>query len=113
MDLTEEQQKAYDRFIKARDRVGLGPRKPKGKWIRLADVQSCVDIAGLNHPLYEDNPAWHEYKQASLEWWAVEPAFRDAERMRMSRGDYGKQDSWDERQSYTPDSYVKIEKDTQ
>jgi hypothetical protein len=113
MDLTEQQQKAYDRFIKARDRVGLGPRKPKGKWIRLADVQSSVDILGLNHPLYEDNPAWQEYKEASMAWWDVEPPYRDAERLRMSRGDYGKQDSWDERASYMPDSYVKIEKDTQ
>ena len=30
-----------------------------------------------------------------MAWWAVEPAFRDKERMRMSRGDYGVQDSWD------------------
>jgi len=109
IELTEEQQKAYDRFIRARDRVGLGRKKPKGKWIRQAAVQSAVDISGLNHPLYESNPEWTEYLEASLDWWRVEPAFRNDERMRMTRGDYGKQDSWDDRASYTPDSYNKIE----
>ena len=111
MDLTEEQKKAYERFIRARDRVGLGARKPKGKWIRQAQVQSCVDIAGYNHPFYEPNPAWTEYLEASSDWWRVEPKFRDEERLRMSRGDYGKQDSWDERNIHMPDSYIKIEKD--
>jgi len=113
MNWTDEQKKAYERFIKARDRVGLVPsaNRNKGKWIRQASVQSTVDIAGLNHPLYEGNPEWTEYLEASLDWWRVEPEFRKTERMRMTRGDYGKQDSWDERASHIPDSYNKIEKD--
>jgi hypothetical protein len=114
MDWTEEQKRAYARFVKARDHVGLGPRSKasKGPWIRHADVQSTVDVEGIGHPLFEQNDEWLEYKEASLAWWAVEPQYRKDERLRMSRGDYGKQDSWDERATHVPDSFVKIEKDT-
>jgi len=110
IDLTDEQKKAYARFIRARDKVGLVPRsnKNKGSWIRLADVQSTVDIEGMGHPLFERNDEWLEYKVASIAWWQVEPEFRDRERLRMSRGDYGKQDSWEERPARI-DSYAKIE----
>jgi hypothetical protein len=87
IELTKEQQEAYNRFIKARDNI----RKNR---IRQADVVQTVDIVGLNHPLFERNDAWLEYKEASEAWWKIEPAFRDRERMRMSRGCYGKQDSW-------------------
>jgi hypothetical protein len=88
MEFTQEQLEAYKRFITARDNI----RKNR---IRQADVVQTVDIVGLNHPLFEQNDAWLEYKEASEAWWKVEPAFRDKERMRMSRGDYGRQDSWD------------------
>jgi hypothetical protein len=113
IEFTEEQKAAYARFIKARDRIGLVPRAAtrKGKWVRQADVQSTVDIAGYNHPFYEPNPIYQEYKEASAAWWAIEPQFRKDERMRMTRGDYGKQDSWDERATHIPDSYNKIEKE--
>ena len=93
--LTHDQQKAYDRFIRARDRVF----KRKGKWVRMADVKSTVDIVGLNHPLYEANPEWQEYKEAFMGWLAVEPQFREKERMRSSRGDYGVVDSWEDKPS--------------
>jgi hypothetical protein len=95
ISLTFEQQKAYDRFIRARDKVGVVKRR--GKWIRLADVQSTVDLMGFNHPFYEDNPDYREYKEAFLAWLAVEPPFRHEERMRMTRGDYGTEDSWEEK----------------
>ena len=107
INLSPEQQKAYDRFIRARDKVGIVKRK--GKWVRLADVQSTVDLMGFNHPFYEDNPDWYEYKEAFMAWLAVEPPFREVERMRMSRGDYGTQDSWDERDRTRTDSYKKME----
>jgi hypothetical protein len=87
IDLSPEQKAAYARYIKARDYI-------KNNRIRQADVVQSVDIVGLNHPLFEQNDAWLEYKEASAAWWKIEPAFRDKERMRMSRGDYGRQDSW-------------------
>jgi hypothetical protein len=47
--------------------------------------------------LFEVNEEWLEYKDAFAAWLAVEPAFRHDERMRMSRGDYGIEDSWEDR----------------
>jgi len=106
INLTPEQQKAYDRFITARNKMGIVKRAKK--WIRQADVLSAVDIAGINHPLYEANPDYQEYKDAFFAWLALEPQFRHDERMRMSRGDYGTQDSWEERGSKVQDSYSKL-----
>jgi hypothetical protein len=97
--LSPQQQKAYDRFIAARNRVGLGRVKPNlnYSWVPMRDYKSTVDVAGLNHPLFELNEEWLEYKEAFLAWLAIEPEFRHEERMRMTRGDYGIQDSWDDR----------------
>jgi hypothetical protein len=97
--LTEEQQRAYDRFIVARNKTGIVRTSGRNKipWVRLAEVQSTVDIAGMNHPLFESNDIWLEYLEAFALWMQVEPKFRDEERMRMSRGDYGVQDSWEDR----------------
>lgn len=86
ISLTPEQQKAYDRFIRARDRLGVVKRT--GNWIRSAQVRSTVDLMGFNHQFFEDNPEYQEYVEAFREWLAVEPEFRDKERMRASRGDY-------------------------
>lgn len=74
IELTEEQKIAYDRFIKARDRLWYSE-----KWIPRSDVLSCVDVAGLNHPLYIQNDIYLEYKQAFANWLAVEPKFRKDE----------------------------------
>ena len=109
IDWTPEQKKAYDRFITARDKVGIVKRR--GKWIPLKDVLACVDVAGLNHPLYIANEDWLEYKEAFSEWLAVEPPERHEQRMRMSRGDYGTQDSWEEKHSGVTDSYSKLKED--
>jgi hypothetical protein len=109
IDLNPEQQKAYDRFIRARDKVGIVKRR--GKWIPLKDILACVDVTGLNHPMYIENDDWLEYKDAFAQWLAVEPEFRERERMRMSRGDYGTQDSWEDRNSGVTDSYSKIKED--
>lgn len=94
---TQEQQNAYARFIAARNKMGLVRVKgySKQKWIRAADYDT-VDVEGLNHPLFELNDDWQEYKEASLAWWALEPEFRKKERMSSIRGDYGTSDSWDE-----------------
>jgi hypothetical protein len=96
-ELTDEQKRAYDRYIKARNAVSLGQyrRYNKTPWQPTSEVVCTVDIAGMNHPLFEQNDAWLEYKAASEAWWAVEPRFRDDERLRSSRGDYGKADNWD------------------
>lgn len=102
IELSAEQRKAYDRYIRIRNRVNSAPYVPH------SDVLATVDVEGLNHPLYEPNPLWEEYKEAFLAWLAVEPAFRQQERMRMSRGDYGAQDSWEDRASYINDSYSKF-----
>ena len=98
MDLTEQQLRAYARFITARNKVGMVRVKGYSKtpWIPTREVIYCVDVTGLNHPLYVMNDDWLEYKEASLAWWAIEPMFRDQERMRATRGDYGAQDSWDD-----------------
>jgi hypothetical protein len=93
IELNKEQQRAYDRFIQARNRI----RNPKGKWIRLSDYTCTVDVVGLNHPLFEVNEEYQEYKEAFSEWLKVEPEFRKAERMSMIRGDYDTQDSWKEK----------------
>lgn len=90
IELSKDQQKAYDRFIQARNKI----RNPKNKWIRASDYTCTVDIAGMNHPLFEVNEEYQEYKEAFSEWLKVEPEFRKAERMSMIRGDYDTQDSW-------------------
>ena len=102
IELTQEQQRAYDRFIRARDRVRIGQygKRLKGDWIPLSDVIRTVDVAGLNHPLFEQNDDWLEYKEASAAWWAIEPEFRKTARMSMIRGDYGDTDNWREKKHY-------------
>ena len=111
--LTQEQTRAYNRFIKARDRRGLVPsaRDNSKPWVRCADVQSTVDIEGMNHPLFEQNDEWLEYKEASLAWWAVEPQFRKTERMSSIRGDYGQSDNWDERTTQIKDTFSTLRDD--
>ena len=98
-NFTDKQRRAYDRYIRARNNVSLGQYRKynKKKWQPTADVVCSVDITGLNHPLFEPNDEWTEYKEASLAWWAVEPQFRKDERMSMIRGDYGNSDSWREK----------------
>jgi hypothetical protein len=110
IELNQEQQRAYARYIKARDRMGLGPTKPK-KWIPQTDYEACVDVTGLNHPMFIQNDAWLEYKEAFSNWLAVEPSFREQERMRMSRGDYGVQDSWEDRSRMVVDMVHKIQEE--
>ena len=96
INLTKEQEIAYKRFIKARNNVSLGQyrRLNKGPWQPTSDVLCTVDVAGMNHPMFLENEAWAEYKEANLAWWAIEPAYRKEERMSMIRGDYGDADSW-------------------
>jgi hypothetical protein len=108
--MTEEQKIAYNRFIKARDRVGLvrTATNRRNPWIRLADVVETIDVPNLNHPLFVENEEWLDYKEAVTAWLAVEPQYRKDERMRMSRGDYGTQDSWDEKGSKVSDVYNKV-----
>jgi hypothetical protein len=72
--LSLEQQRAYDRFIRARDRLRYSP-----KWIPRSDVLACIDVAGLNHPMYIENDDYIEYKEAFAEWLEVEPEFRKDE----------------------------------
>jgi phosphomannomutase len=72
----------------------------KGEWIPLSDVTRTVEVAGLNHPLFEENDAWLEYKDAFKQWLDVEPEFRKKERMSMIRGDYGDSDNWREKRQY-------------
>ena len=100
ISLTQEQQRAYDRFIRARDRVRIGTygKRLKGSRVPLSEVVCTVDITGFNHPFFERNDEWIEYLEASAAWWAIEPEFRKLERMSMIRGDYGEVDSWREKQ---------------
>jgi hypothetical protein len=99
--LSKEQQIAYNRFIKARNKVRLGTYGRGGLHpiIPHSEVTCTVDIAGFNHPFFERNDDWIEYLEASKAWWAIEPEFRKTERMSMIRGDYGVVDSWREKQT--------------
>lgn len=110
MKLTEEQQKAYDRYIKARDRVKLvkTSKNLKYEWIPHRDYLESYRGDGEHHPLFEPNVLWQEYKDASMAWWEIEPACRNQERMRMSRGDYGVSDSWDEEPSGVKDVVTEL-----
>jgi len=100
IELTPEQEKAYDRFIKARYKAGVGKYRNSVKsWIPPRDYSETVDIAGMNHPLFVVNDEYIEYKTAFAEWLKVEPEFREKERMRSSRGDYGVSDSWEYKSS--------------
>ena len=89
IELSPEQQKAYDRFITMRDRV-----KNAKKWVRPSPISHTIDVEGLNHPLYVVNDVYNDYLQAFQDWLMVEPQFREKERMRASRGDYGDMDNW-------------------
>jgi hypothetical protein len=87
--MTDEQKIAYGRFIKARDRI-----RDARQWIPPKDYVCTVDVVGMNHPLFELNEPYIEYQEAFQAWLAVEPREREERRMRMTRGDYDKQDTW-------------------
>ena len=110
IELTKEQRLAYDRYIRARDRVKLvrTSKNIKYEWIPHRDYLDSVKPDGAHHPVFEPNLIWQEYKDASSAWWKIEPRFRDQERMRMSRGDYGKQDSWEDAPSGVKDVLSEI-----
>jgi hypothetical protein len=96
IELSPEQTKAYNRYILARDRVF----KRNKKWVRTSTISHCIDVVGLNHPLYVVNDEYVEYVEAFKGWLEVEPRFRHDERMRSSRGDYGvPADNWEEKPS--------------
>lgn len=105
LELTPEQKSAYDRYVKARDTVKLVHTSKNAKlpYIPHREYTNSVHEAGSLVPLFIPNLPWLEYLEASLAWWAVEPRFRDQERMRMSRGDYGVADSWDEHEPKVKD----------
>jgi hypothetical protein len=112
IELTEEQQRAYNRFIIARDKVGLVRTKGYAKRPYIPQRQyTTVDIAGMNHPVFERNDDWFEYLEASSQWWAIEPGFRKAERMSAIRGDYGTADSWNEEAPRVRDTYSMIQEE--
>jgi len=103
LELTKEQQIAYDRFIKARDKVYKG-----GVWVRPSEFDGCVDVEGINHPLFLVNDVFIEYQNAFQAWLDIEPRFRKEQRMRASRGDYGTSDSWDDKINRTQDAFSKL-----
>ena len=107
LQLTAEQQRAYDKFIKARDEAGIVRTEgyTKRPWVRQAVVVQTVDVEGLNHPLFVENDEFIAYLDASETWWKVEPEFRKEERMSAIRGDYGASDSWNEEAPRLKDAY--------
>ena len=110
IELTREQRQAYDRFIRARDRVKLVKTNAniKNEWIPHRDYIESYRADGEHHPVFEPNVLWQEYKDASVAWWAIEPQFRKDERMSMSRGDYGRSDSWEDAPSGVKDVLSEI-----
>lgn len=113
MQFTDEQRRAYDRYINARNKVGLVRTAGYAKrpWIRTADVVCTVDVAGLNHPLFEVNEDWLEYKEASMAWYKIEPESRKTNRMSAIRGDYGVSDSWEEGSARMRDTFSVIQEE--
>jgi hypothetical protein len=113
MQFTDEQRRAYDRYITARNKVGLVRTAGYAKrpWIRTADVVCTVDVAGLNHPLFEQNDDWLEYKEASMAWYKIEPESRKTNRMSAIRGDYGVSDSWEEGSVRMRDTFSVIQEE--
>ena len=85
IELTKEQQQAYDRFIRARDRVKLvrTSKNIKYEWIPHRDYLDSVKPDGAPYPLFEPNLIWQEYKDASLAWWKIEPKFREIGRVHV------------------------------
>lgn len=96
--LSEEQTKAYRRFIRARDKVKLVKTKNNmgNPYIPHRDVIESIHVPGVNHPLFISNDDWIEYKEASSAWWSVEPRFREEERLRATRGDFDGEDNWED-----------------
>jgi len=96
--MTEEQIKAYKRFIRARDKIKMVKTDGnfRNKYIPHRDFLDSIHITDLNHPLFVVNDDWVEYKEASSAWWAIEPRYRHDERLRATRGDYGDSDNWED-----------------
>lgn len=96
MEFTEEQKRAYDYFIRCRDTVKIVQTRSNAKlpYIPLSDVLRTVDAPGLNHPLYEMNELWLEYKAAFAAWLKVAPYRKP---MSAIAGDYGKSDNWEKK----------------
>ena len=103
IDLTKEQRTAYDRYIRARDRVFSG-----SKWVRQSSMESTVDIQGYNHPFFVVNDAYKEYVEAFQAWLDIEPKFRDEQRMRSTRGDYGLSDNWEDKTGRAQDTFTRL-----
>lgn len=95
--LTKEQQISYNYYIKMRDKVKLviTDKNFMSEHTPFSEVLACVDVTGINHCLFIQNDAWMEYLDARKDWLGVEPEFRNVERLRASRGDYGREDDWD------------------
>ena len=111
--MTEEQIRAYKRFIRARDRIKLVKTKEniRNAFTPHRDFIDSIHIAGLNHPLFVLNDDWEEYREASAAWWKIEPRHVEEQRLRATRGDYGDMDNWDEpNEVETLDVFFKEEK---
>jgi hypothetical protein len=104
---TQEQIAAFRKYMQAADRVGLG-RRTKTPWVPFSDVLGSLKPDGARTPLYVPNTLWLEYKAAAEAWLAIEPQDKKDNRMSATRGDYGSEDSWEEPESKTPDTYSKI-----
>ena len=109
IEFTEEQQKAWRRYMAAWDNVGLGNKRRKGAWIPQSDVLGSVKADGMHHPLFIPNEAWSEFKAASEHWKQVQPRHMHDERLRMTQGDYGTEDSWDTPAVNILDTYDQLE----
>lgn len=105
----EEQQAAWKRYMAAWDRVGLGSKRTKAAWVPQSDVLGSVKADGMPYPLFIPNEAWIEFKEASEHWKQVQPRHMHDERLRMTRGDYGIEDSWDTPATNILDTYDEME----
>ena len=113
LNLTEEQQKAYNRFIRARDEIKLVKTAGNFKkpYIPHRQYLDSIQLPNENHCQFIRNDEWWEYLEASQAWWDIEPRFRHEQRMRATRGDYGVEDNWEDDRQDVVDLYQYFKED--
>ena len=102
--MTDEQLKAWERYIKMFKRVGFNKIHKEGH-VPKSEVLRTVDVEGMNHPMFEPNLIWLDYLEAVTEWHKVEPI---RPRMSAITGDYGDCDDWEDEPQKIKDSYAKL-----
>lgn len=85
---TEEVRIHYGKLRKARDDWKKANNRP-------SDVLDCFKDDGMLTPLFVPNEPYLRYKELQQEWVITyEPQYIKDNQARMSRGDFGEEDDW-------------------